>query len=171
MSLLNRLDLKRHAPPGIELKYLKNTLAWGLTVAGFYSMGFLIRFSDLRRMIFEPGPVLKPGQRVPEFYELIVTYNWDPLIIFRILIPCMLAFTIYHYLYCRTGSMSVYLLRRLPKRWEYHRRCWALPVGCALLVFAVEVLFLLLYFGIYVWTIPDEYLTPGQFAAIWRVLL
>ena len=165
-------DWKRHAPPGIELKYLRNTLVWGLTMASCYSLPFIGWLSRVHRNYFGEDAHIEPGTMFPDFLLLIKAGNGrDSLLIFRILIPCMLAFTIYHYLFCRTGSMSVYLLRRLPKRWEYHRLCWTLPVACAALVFVVEVLFLLLYFGVYVWSVPEDYLIPGQFATIWRALL
>ena len=26
------------------------------------------------------------------------------------------------------GSMAIYTMRRLPDRWEYHRRCWMQPI-------------------------------------------
>ena len=169
---MNRLDLKRHAPPGIELKYLRNTLAWGLFVAGCYSLLFTGWLNRLCNVYFGEDAYLEPGTMFPDFLLLIKAGNGkDYLLVFRILIPCMLAFVIYHYLYCRTGSMSVYLLRRLPRRGEYHRLCWTLPVACAVLVFVAEALFLLIYFGIYVWRVPNDYLVPGQFATIWRALL
>lgn len=50
------------------------------------------------------------------------------------------------------GSMAVYTMRRLPDKWEYHRRCWTQPILSAaaeLLIFAVlaGLCWLLWYFA------------------------
>jgi len=56
----------------------------------------------------------------------------------------------------RMGSRSDYLMRRLPDRWEWHRRCLTVPLAAvalsALLVLALLVIFFLVY----------QYRTPYQ---------
>lgn len=169
---MKKPDLARHAPPGIDLKYLKNALAWGLIVASLYSLLFPGWLNRVHHNFFGDDAYIEPGMLFPDFLLLIKAGDGkDYMMIFRILIPCMLAFTIYHYAYHRAGSRSDYLMRRLPDRWEYHRRCWTLPLVCAGLVLLTEVVLLLSYFGIYVLRVPAEYRTPGQFATIWRALL
>ena len=162
---MKKLDLTRHAPPGIDLKYEKNTFIAGLIIAVLSSTGFLSRLDHQYRITFKEGVVVQ--YPMPEF----LTIMGQGMVVFRILIPCMLAFAIYHYLYHRTGSKSIYLMRRLPDRWEYHRRCLTLPLVGAGLVFLAEVILLLFYFWIYVLVIPEANLVPGQFATIWRALL
>jgi len=162
---MRKFDLTRHAPPGIDLKYEKNTFAWGFIIAVLVSTGFLGRLDHQYRIVFKEGVVVQ--YPMPEFLTIL----GQGMVVFHILIPCMLAFTIYHYLYHRTGSKSVYLMRRLPDRWEYHRRCLTLPLVSAGLVFLAEVILLLFYFWIYVLVIPEANLVPGQFATIWRALL
>lgn len=169
---MKKLDLTRYAPPGIDLKYEKNTFVIGFIIATLRSTGFLFWLNNVYHNFFDPDAILEPGMMFPEFLLLIRAVSGrDYLVVFRILIPCMLAFTIYHYLYHRTLSKSVYLMRRLPDRWEYHRRCLTLPLVGAGLVFLAEVILLLFYFWIYILVIPEANLVPGQFATIWRALL
>lgn len=49
-----------------------------------------------------------------------------------------------HYLYHRRGARTDYLMRRLPRPWEYHLRCLALPVLGIVLALALAAIG---YFG------------------------
>ena len=69
----------------------------------------------------------------------------------------------WHYLGHRQGGRSDYLMRRLPDRWEFHRRCLSLPalfLAAALLLTAV---LLLLFFAAYRRDIPPEAMVPVEF--------
>jgi uncharacterized membrane protein YqhA len=90
---------------------------------------------------------------------------------FLILALCMLALIVYHYAYHYQGSKSIYLMKRLPNRWEMHRRCITLPLLAALICLIAAIAFLLIYFGIYMVFTPKECLTLGQWQKIWSVLL
>ena len=49
-----------------------------------------------------------------------------------------------YYHYHTEGSMSVYTMRRLPNKWEYHRRCWKQPILSAI----AELLFYAILIGL-----------------------
>lgn len=64
------------------------------------------------------------------------------------------------------GAKSIYLMGRLPDRWELHRRCLTLPLGWLLSAVLLPVLTLLVYYGIYYLITPAACLRPGQLAKL-----
>lgn len=60
------------------------------------------------------------------------------------------------------GSKAVYLMRRLPDRWEFHRRCLALPLLTLLLGGVLMVLVLLACWGMYTHFTPEHAIPPDQ---------
>ena len=92
-----------------------------------------------------PHRELIPGAVIRPFPELIQSsldfFPWFWAFMLWEVIDC--------YLYHRKGSMSIYLMRRLPDNRELHRRCWGRPliwVGRSVLLMAAILLF---YFVVY----------------------
>ena len=81
-----------------------------------------------------------------------------------------LVFLLWHYAYHYQGSRSVYLMRRLPDRWEYHRRCLAIPAATVAATAVLLAGSLALFYGAYMLFTPAACVVPGQWAEIWRVL-
>jgi hypothetical protein len=164
-----RFDLSRHAPPGFVLRPERRFFLAGMACAVLYSLGFLGRFFDARTNLYRyegTKRVLLPGTLMPDFYVLLD----NALIGFVVLALCMLVFILWHYLYHRQNSKSIYLMRRLPKRWELHRRCLTLPLAAVLLCLLAAGLLLLVYYWIYMAATPDVCLTPQQWQKLWSVL-
>lgn len=69
------------------------------------------------------------------------------------------------------GSKAVYLMRRLPDRWEYPRRCFALPLLTLLLGVALTVLVLLACWGLYTHFTPEYAIPPNQWEKFWAGIL
>ena len=162
--------LFRLSPPGYELRFESRFFAWGLVLSVLFSTGFLMRFGDARNGLYnyQAGrKTLLPGAVMPDMSELL----GGALSGFLILALCMLAMTALRYAYHRQGSKSIYLMRRLPDKWELHRRCIVLPVlGAAACLLAAAAV-LLLFYGIYMVATPRECLTPGQWQKLWSVIL
>ena len=123
---------------------------WGLGLGAslIYSGIFLVRFADACGELYEyqgMEQVLIEGARMERFRVLLD----NGLAGFAITALVMLLFSIYHYLYHFQDSKSIYLMRRLPRRWELHRRCLTLPVAAAVLSLAAAVAMQGFYFGIY----------------------
>ena len=64
-------------------------------------------------------------------------------------------------------SHSVYLMRRLPNRWELARRCLTLPVLAALFFLGLSLALWLLDFSIYWNVTPDRFLPSSLWEALW----
>ena len=82
----------------------------------------------------------------------------------------MLGFIVYFYFYHRQESRSIYLMRRLPDRWELHRRCLTAPLAGIVFYAAATFTLILITFAIYMWATPAECLTAGQWGKIWAWL-
>lgn len=165
-----RLDLERFAPAGynmpMELKYF----AGGLTVSFAYSLSYVFRFFSARRSLYyylrTTGEwVLREGAVMEDFAVLL----GGSMLMFRVLALGMALTAALHYAYHRRGSRSDYLMRRLPDRWEMHRRCLTVPVCTVLISLAAWFVLLLIYYGLYMLATPVQCLAPGQWAKIWTM--
>jgi len=165
-----KLNFTRYAPPGFPLVSERNTFLLGIGLALLYSFGFLFRFYENINSLYEyigRKRVLIPNAVMPDFVQILS----DALIGFGIVGIGMLLFIGIHYLYHYQHSKSIYLMRRLPDRFELHRRCLTLPLLAAFACIIILLLVLFLYFAIYMLTTPKGCLAPNQFEKIWRVLL
>lgn len=162
--------LDRYAPPGIDPWREAQRMGWGLLAAAVYSGRFLIAYSTARGNLFqwEHGKkILIEGAVMPDFAELF-SGSFAGLWMFAICMAAVAAWHIaYHY---QGGSRSVYLMRRLPDRWEYGRRCLTLPALGVLAAVCVAALLTLAYFAIYLGCTPKSCLTPGQWGKLWGMV-
>lgn len=165
-----KIEWEHYVPPGInhmrELKWIRA----GLLASGIYSLGFVISYIESYRALFwdldkEKG-IIK-GAMMPDFVDLLGYHLFG----FAMLALCMLAVILAHYLYHFQGSKSIYLMKRLPNRFEFWRRCLTLPVATAMISVLIALILLLLYFGIYLLVTPDLCLTPNQWEKLGSVVL
>lgn len=148
-----RVDWKRHAPLGLdgelEVKYIAIGLGFSALWAQF---GFMKRFIDALDLLYYSDVYPKrvyDGAVMEDFFVLMGGSER----MFCVLAVCMLVLAAYHYWYHRQGAMTVYLMRRLPDRWEYHRRCLTIPAATVLASLALMGLIGMICYGIYIsWT-------------------
>lgn len=164
--------ITRYVPLGIALKPELGFIGAGMGGSLVYSLSFVVRYLNARITLYEwrkgeGGKMIKQlsaGAVMPDFAGILE----DALYGFGILSLCMLLVALYHYFYHYQESKSVYLMRRLPDRWEWHRRCLTLPAAVMVLCLLTALLLLLIFFGIYMIGTPQECLTPGQWAKLWQ---
>ena len=156
--------LKKLAPPGLNLGPEYGLFfAGGLIAALIACVRFLDRFGSARSNLYDwigREKVLIHGAVMPPLGELIGdAFQW-----FLVAAAALLAVVLWHYLSYRQGSMSVYLMRRLPDKNLIHRQCWTLPVlGVILYILAVLVLTAVFYLT-YRFGVPAQCLP----ADLWR---
>ena len=107
---------------------------------------------------------LIPGAIMPDFTEILDRSLWG----FLVAIIAALALIGVHYACHYQDSKSIYTMRRLPNRWELHRRCLTLPLYFAAVCAVLAALLLVLYFVLYMLATPAQCLTPDQWQKIWR---
>ena len=152
--------LTKNAPPGADIQNQVNWYFGGLIFIGVWSLGFLFRFSSAYERLFnrtETSRYLRGDAMMPEFTDLL---GGSLRAVFVIVLALLVQ-----------GSKSIYLMKRLPDRWELHRRCILLPAlgiaGSLLIGFTL----LMIYFAIYMLVTPDRCLPPDQWQKLWSVLL
>ena len=148
--------LTKISPPGKDLKRDLLSYRIGLLISFFYSWFFLIEYRmswfELHTYGKNGELVLRDGAKMPPFSRMISGY----LNAFYVLAICMVVAIGYNYWYHRKNSKSVYLMKRLPNKWEYHKRCIILPLMGMALAFVMAGLMSLVYYGIYIYSTPAQ---------------
>lgn len=124
-----RIPIERYAPPGVDVQQEVERTVWGLIAAAVLSLRFLLAYLGSRSELYD---VLPNGVRVLEEHAMMPTFrdlfSWS-FLGFGIFLLAMAAVAAMHVAYhYQGGSRPIYLMRRLPDRWEYWRRCLA-PAG------------------------------------------
>lgn len=162
-----KLNLSRYAPLGMSLKTELALFCGGLSYSILFSLLFLQHYMDARSDLYDwhlDKCQLVPGAVMPDFVTLLD----DDFHGFLIVGLGMLGFVAYHYFYHYQESKSVYLMRRLPDKMEWHRRCLTLPFGAILICVLTVLLLLVIFFAVYMFCTPQECLTPGQWQKLWQ---
>lgn len=159
--------LEAHLPPGIPAQREQSILTMGLGLSiGWAALSYLCTYTMAfsRLYVLQNGQrILDPTARMADFgtvfrFTLAGYLLWVARLILR-----GLGFQAYH----RQGSMSIYLMRRLPDPREYTRRCWTVPLtGTAVCLVLAAVTTALCYL-IYMTCTPASCLVPGQWARFW----
>lgn len=138
-------DPKRHLPPGWDWENLKANLCWGHVFSAMTMLSFLPDYFRARETLYiftqQPGGTvireLVPSRTIAPFLSLLQGWPLTGMWIFSLL----MLFQVWRYYQSFSqGAMSIYTMRRLPDRWELHRRCWTQPLLSVLaeaLLFAV----------------------------------
>lgn len=155
-----RIDLTKYVPPGQDIKEEKGLFILGMCGAVIFSMGYLSRYAQAWRNLYE----WEDGRRIE--LKGIMMKGFLPLLEnalvgFLILAIAMLGFIAYHYMYYYKDSKSIYLMKRLPDKFEMHRRCISIPLMAVFASILAAVVILFIYLGVYVLFTPKECMTSG----------
>ena len=164
-----RIDLSRHVPLGFRLQEEIKGFFGGCFGATLFSLiNFVPRFSDQLDKLYRrngANRTLIPGAIMPDFVEIFDRSLWG----FLVMIVAAFAFIGVHYAYHHQESKCIYTMRRLPSRWELHRRCLTLPLLAVVAYLILAFVILLIFYAVYMNITPDVCLTPGQWQKIWSV--
>lgn len=147
--------LEPYAPLGIELANEVMLFVSGITLAVLYSFVYLVSYIAARNELYEKVAdrwILRQGAIMPAFDTLIE----GRMIGFGVVMILMLGIIVYHYIYHHMDSKLVYLMKRLPSKWELHKRCLVLPIAGILVTIACMLILWLVYYGIYLLFTPQQ---------------
>ena len=134
-----KINWERYYPLGYEHEAERGFFGILLGWASLWGVfGF---FSRMERAVSYAGD----GHSMADFYKVL----GNALFWFPIVILIMLAAIIMHYAHHHSGSKSIYTMRRLPDRWELHRRCIAAPAVSVLISIGVAALLFFIFYGVY----------------------
>lgn len=148
------------APMG---RNIKQDLTWYLSGLGLMwvcSLGYVVRLLDALDDITRQRTTA-----MPSFVDLLS----HALVGFPLLAVLSMAFAILYYQMHYGSSRSVYLMRRLPDPWAFHRRCLGLPLLTAMVTMVVAACLLGLYYALYCHVTPAGYFQEGQWQLLWEV--
>lgn len=160
--------LKNNVPPGLKYGQEIRGILLLLALAATISLVFLLRLGAAYGDLFqwaEEERVLIAGAVMPDFSALLGVGTFSGFLVIAWIPP---ANAVVHYRYYYQDSKSIYLMRRLPNRFELHRRALFLPLLELLLVGITAFLLLVLYYNIYLLATPSQCLVPGQWQKLWR---
>ena len=147
--------LEKYAPLGIGVEKQVTAYLVGTGIATLYSMWYLVRYISARNELFEyirGERQLIEGAIIRDFGMLTQNLFWGFLIIIVVTILSAVSFYFYHF----DGSNMLYLMKRLPNRWELCKRCITLPIaGTGILIVWAEIVYLL-YYAIYLICTPAQ---------------
>lgn len=159
-----RIPIERCAPPGVDVQQEIQHILYGLIGAVLISLWFVLSYLDYRAKLYTTAPngsrVLAEGAVMPTFRNL---FSWS-FTGFWIFLLAMAALAVLHVAYhYQGGSRPIYLMRRLPDRWEYWQRCLALPAAGALCALAAMAILLGIYLAVYLTCTPAQCLQEPWF--------
>ena len=165
-----KTDLSRYVPVGASFRrFIKGYLLY-LGFSVLYSFGFLIRFNTAYNHLYyvERGiRVLRPDSIISDFHELIDHF----FIFFQLMIPLMILYMFFFYMSHYTESKSIYLMKRLPQKYELYVRCMTLPLIGIIITIITGFLLLMLYYLIYMNVTPTQCIPPDQWQKLWSVII
>lgn len=168
MKKLN-IDLSPWIPIGYSAEKEKEYLGFGLTASVILSViAFAINVSYQRDKLFTEAyyggkRILIENAKMADFRDCLGLSVY----IFFVIIAAMAVLAFYHYNSHFQGSKSIYLMKRLPDRWEFARRCFAVPIAVTLLTVIIVLLLIIIYYQIYLAITPKACLVPGQWHRLW----
>lgn len=183
---MKRRRLDELVPPGADGSQQGSLILVGLIFAvllSCYLFGrqFSTALDSLNSIVQSPSMArLYPNARMTDFCVVLgapgtissySTYGNDTVVSvffpFLLLAIAAVILAVTNYTSFWRGSKSVYLMRRLPDRREFSRRCLALPLlllaACVILV----LLLTLIFYGVYIHLTPEEYIRPDQWKQLW----
>ncbi len=151
--------ISNYLPAGWDWDNLRFGLGLGHLASTVPLVSFLTRYGEAKDSLYEHYLVngkwikeLVPSRVMPAFSRLVLGF---PLLGFWVFFLCMALQVARHYRYHTQGAMSIYLMKRLPDRWELHRRCWTVPVLASLGELALMGLMVFLCWLLYRYATPE----------------
>ena len=155
--------LKRSYPPGFnypsELKAVCVTFGASTLIS---LIGFFNEYSSQRQSLYiriGTDRFLDESRVMQDFVYVL----GDKLHILLILAAlALLIASAVHYAYYHNDSKSIYLMRRLPNRFELYKRCLLMPLIYALVFLLAAAALLLICYAAYMGLTPEACLSPNQ---------
>lgn len=172
---MKKIDFSSYLPLGFEWKYERRLFIGGIILSVLYGSLFFIRLDNawgqLFELVWKDGKIVRNGVMEGAVMRDFVDLLHNALFGFLIVGLCMAAFVVIHYVHHYQGSKSIYVMKRLPDKWELHRRCVTLPLIGIVICLVTAFLFLLLCYGVYMKVTPPECIVGNQWQKLWSVWL
>lgn len=170
IRFFQRAWLQERTPPGLDLSLYCMKLKVLLVISFLFAQAYWSSFVYFRSNLFQNGHLV-PGKMMIDFVDVLtVQSSFVPFFGFVSVILAMIYWMFAFYRSFYNDSMSIYTMKRLPDRWELHRRCLTLPllgIGCVLILMVLTVA---LFYQLYFLLIPKEAIAPHQLAKLFGLM-
>ncbi len=167
MNQNKKPDITRYAPPGSNIKQQTDFFIVGNIISIIYSLYFFVEYFNNYQNLFEfdgTKRILISGAQMPDFPLILNKF----LIGIPIVAICMMFYVVFYYAsYYQGGSKSIYLMKRLPKKSELHKRAWTLPLIFTAITLLIGFLVAVFYLCFYLLITPEQSLRPDQWQKFW----
>lgn len=156
--------IKRNSPPGVDTSQLKRIFIFGSVTSFIIGiMVFLIKYVSQYNNLFmydQSGKAVLIKDAVISRFPIIIG---NSMIGFAITAICCLCFIPYYILYYRQGSMSIYLMKRLPQRSELYRSILVVPIMFAIFAMLFAIISTAICLALYITVTPRACLPENIF--------
>ncbi len=170
MAKIKISDLEKFIPPGANIKQITDLFIVGNVISAIISLCFFVVYYIHYQNLFG----IVGNERILLTHE---TMHDFPVILDKSLMGflitgfCMLFFIILYYAhYYQGGSKSIYLMKRLPHKFEIHKRALVLPISLCISSFLFAFILAFCYFLFYMAVTPAECLSPNQWEKFWSFI-
>lgn len=154
------MDSPRYAPPGHDNLRLQGLFLWTMIILVGWALTFFFRLGDTIATLNNGYPAWAETD-----FAALMAWRLTPLPIGVLLMGVMAAV---NYSRFYQGSKSIYLMRRLPDKWELHRRCLTAPLLCCGIYVVTAVVLFVLCVAAYRFCMPQEYLPEDWVESVVR---
>lgn len=157
--------IKRNSPPGVDASLLNRIFIFGNIVS--FAMGmivFLMRYYSAYSALLSydiPGKTTIIKGAVISSFSFIIS---NSMIGFAITAVCCLSFIPYYIFHYQNGSMSIYLMKRLPQRSELLKSIITVPIMFCAITLVFAVVSVGICFAIYALVTPSACLPQELFS-------
>lgn len=171
-----KLQLEDYMPVGYdgryEIKYFTIGMVLSVLWGSLYFRRLYNNWWHLWKREWVNGELVRTevleGAMMRSFEELFFSPN--SLAGFLVVGCMMFGFMVGHYVYHYQISKSIYVMKRLPDKWELYRRCFTLPlIGLVISLFVAGLFYGISAF-VYYYVVPPQCMV-GWCIENWRVLV
>lgn len=143
-----RIALEKLAPVGADVQRQLRWTGIALAASALWSLRALFRIVGKMKIL---KAIIDQG--VFDFVEPYPQYLGSAFYGFALVSLVLAGLAVWNYASFRRGARTDYLMRRLPDRWEYHRRCLTVPllgiVASALAALALWAVYRAVYWRLF----------------------
>lgn len=129
----------------------------------------LLFFSGLQDALYEQKHLTRFSGEVvamESFASLIsLPFQNVPLIF----LVCLVGLGAYNFIHHYRESKSVYLMKRLPNRYEYAKRVVTIPIVSSIFILVIVAILIAIYYAVYVVKSPPDSVADGQLELLFDV--
>lgn len=162
--------IRKIIPVGIkaetEIWIFASALAAGICRALLFFQAYSREYNRLFEIEYGKR-VLINGRMMTDFYD-VLDGTFDGFFIGIFAFICLIFL---HYGYHHKDSKSIYTMKRLPDKYELHKRCFTVPVIGIITSIILALSLLLIFYYYYMAKTPAECLFSDQWERLWTAIL